>query len=445
MQEQPEPSLRREIGALGLGLNAINLTVGSGIFILPAIVAKNLGAAGFIAYLLCGLLVILIMLCYAEVGSKITSSGGSYAYVERAFGPLPGFLINTLFWMGFSSLADAAVINAMADMLSAWFPVFHKGYARALFFIFLFGGIAWINVRGVKRGSRFAGAATIVKLIPLVLLVAIGLFSITPSNLIIKVIPGINNIGDTALILFFAFMGIETSLGISGEIKDPRKNIPKGIFIGVAGVLIIYLLIQFVAQGVLGDQLGNYPDAPLVALADRLAAPVGGTILLIASLVSMFGLISGDVLASPRILFGASEDKLLPAFLGKVHPKFATPYWSIISYAGVGFIFATMSDFKRLSVLASSSLLIIYLAVVLATIRLRYKKDISQAGSFKIPGGLTIPALAIVTVCWFLSHITREEIKAMAIFFLALTLLYFLNKYIRRKTGLPTPEVDPAN
>ena len=311
--------MRREIGAVGLGLNAINLTVGSGIFILPATVAKNLGPAGFIAYLLCGLLVILIMLCYAEVGSKITTSGGSYAYVERAFGPLPGFLINTLFWMGFSSLADAAVINAMADMLTIWFPVFKLMYVRVLFFILLFGGIAWVNIRGVKQGSRFAGAATIVKLMPLVLLVVIGLFSITPSNLAIKVIPGINNIGDTALILFFAFMGIETSLGISGEIKDPRKNIPKGIFIGVTGVLVIYLLIQFVAQGVLGDQLGNYPDAPLVVLADRLAAPVGGTILLIASLVSMFGLISGDVLASPRILYGASEDKLLPAFLGNVH------------------------------------------------------------------------------------------------------------------------------
>ncbi len=445
MQKQTGPSLKREVGAIGLGLNAINLTVGSGIFVLPAIVAKNLGAAGFIAYLLCGLLVVLIMLCYAEVGSKIVTTGGSYAYVEKAFGPLPGFLINTLFWVGFSSLADAAVVNAMADMLTIWFPFFEFIYVRILFFILLFGGIVWVNIRGVKQGSRFAATATVLKLVPLILLVIIGLFSIDGSNLAVHSIPGIKSIGETALVLFFAFMGIETSLGISGEIKNPGTNIPKGIFIGVAGVLLIYLLLQFVAQGVLGNQLAAHTDAPLVALAERLAAPVGGTILLVTSLISMFGLISGDILASSRVVFAASEDKLLPAFLGRVHPKFATPYWSIIAYAGAGFIFATASDFKRLAVLASSSLLIIYLAVVLATIRLRYKKTGDGTPGFRVPGGLTIPILAIITVCWFLSYITRDEIIAMAIFFSVLTGLYFLNKYIRQKTGLPAPEINAKN
>ncbi len=445
MQKQKGPSLRREVGAIGLGLNAINLTVGSGIFVLPAIVAKNLGAAGFIAYLLCGLLVILIMLCYAEVGSKIVSAGGSYAYVEKAFGPLPGFLINSLFWVGFSSLADAAVINAMADMLSIWFPAFHQAYVRIFFFIFLFGGIVWVNIRGVKQGSGFAGTATILKLAPLLLLVVIGLFNFTASNLAIQSMPGMKSIGETALVLFFAFMGIETSLGISGEIKEPHKNIPKGIFIGVIGVLVIYLLIQFVAQGVLGNQLAEHTDAPLVALAERLAGPVGGTILLITSLVSMFGLISGDILTSSRVVFAASKDKLLPAFLSRIHPGFATPYWSIIFYAGVGFIFATASDFKRLAVLASSSLLIIYLAVVLATIRLRYKKTPGETTGFRVPGGLTIPILAISTVCWFLSYITRDEIIAMSIFFLVLILLYFLNKFIRKKAGLPIPGPNEAN
>lgn len=124
MQKSTRPVLKREIGAVSLALNAVNLTIGAGIFVLPAIVAENLGPAAFIAYLICALLVVLIMLCYAEVGSKVTTSGGSYAYVEKAFGPLAGFLINTLFWFGFASLADAAVINAITDMLINWFPTF---------------------------------------------------------------------------------------------------------------------------------------------------------------------------------------------------------------------------------------------------------------------------------------------------------------------------------
>ncbi len=436
MQKANEPTLKREIGALSLALNAMNLTIGAGIFVLPAIVAENLGPAGFIAYLLCGLLVILIMLCYAEVGSKVTTTGGSYAYVEKAFGPLAGFLINTIFWFGFSSLADAAVVNAMTDMLAIWFPVFSITYVRVIFFIAVFGFLAFVNIRGVKQGSRFAATATVIKLMPLILLVLVGAFSISSENLAIKTWPGIKSVGETALVLFFAFMGIETALCVSGEIKNPQKNIPKGIFMGVAGVLLMYLLLQFVAQGILGDQLGVHKDAPLAAIATKLIGPVGGTIILVTSVLSMFGLLSGDILASPRILFAAAQDKLLPEFLGRVHPKFSTPYWSIIVYSALGLIFASASDFKKLAELASSSILIIYLAVVLATIKLRYEKGLEQTGSFKIPGGLIVPILAIVTICWFLSHITRAEIKALTVFFGVLTAIYFIRNAVRkRKAG----------
>ena len=435
MQKTTEPALKREIGAASLALNAINLTVGSGIFVLPAIVAASLGPSSFIAYIICGVLVILIMLCYAEVGSKITTTGGSYAYVEKAFGPLAGFLVNTLFWVGFSSLADAAVVNAMTDMLAIWFPFFSILYVRIIFFILVFGALALINVRGVKEGAQFAATATILKLAPLLLLVMIGLFNIAPANLAIQSLPGIKAIGETSLVLFFAFTGTETALNVSGEIKNPQKNIPKGIFMGVTGVLIIYMLLQFVAQGVMGSQLPTHKDAPLVALAIHLIGPVGGTLIVATSVVSMFGLISGDILASPRILFAASRDKLLPQFLGRVHPKFATPYWSIIFYAAAGFVFASASDFKKLAELASSSVLLIYLAVVLATLKFQFNKGSIDAGGFKIPGGPVVPVLAAITIGWFLSHITLVEVKALSIFFAALIVFYFINAAIRKRRG----------
>lgn len=434
MQKITEPALKREIGATALALNGINLTIGAGIFVLPAIVAENLGPASFIAYLLCGILVILIMLCFAEVGSKITTTGGAYAYVENAFGPLAGFLMNTLFWFGFCCLSDAAVINALTDMIAIWLPAFSITYVRVIFFIAVFGLLSAINIRGVKHGSSFAVTATILKLTPLILLVLIGLFHISSHNLVIQTWPGIKNIGETSLVLFFAFMGTESALSVSGEIKDPKKNIPKGIFMAIAGILIMYLLIQFVSLGVLGDQLSSFKDAPLAALASKLIGPVGGTIILVTSVVSMFGMLSGDVLASPRVLFAASKDKLLPEFLGRVHPKFSTPYWSIIVYCAAGFIMASSGGFKQLAVLASSSVLIIYLAVVLATIRLRYKKDIAEKGSFKIPGGLIVPVLAIITIGWFLSHITKEEVKGFTVFFVLLTIFYFIRKELKKRS-----------
>jgi len=432
MQKTTEPALKREIGAVGLALNAINLTIGAGIFVLPAVVAENLGRSAFIAYILCGLLVILIMLCYAEIGSKVTTSGGSYAYVEKAFGPFAGFLINTLFWFGFAALSNAAVVNALADMLAIWFPAFALSYIRVIFFIAVFGLLSFVNIRGVKEGSYFAAATSLLKLTPLILLIVVGLFSISADNLTVKTWPAVKSIGETALTLFFAFMGIETALNVSGEIKNPRKAIPKGIFIGVFGVLVIYMLLQLVSQGVLGDQLAVHKKAPLASLAVSLIGPIGGTIILITGLVSMFGMVTGDVLATPRLLFAAAKDKLLPGFLSRIHTKFATPRWSIIVYSAVIVILASSGGFKQLATLASSSVLIIYLAVVLAMIKLRYKKeDVAEAG-FKIPGGLLIPILAVITICWFLYQVTWPEVKAMGIFFILLTVLYFINRYIRR-------------
>lgn len=429
MQKTTEPSLKREIGAVGLALNAINLTIGAGIFVLPALVAQNLGRSAFIAYLLCGLLVILIMLCYAEIGSKVTTSGGSYAYVEKAFGPLTGFLINTLCWFGFAALSNAAVVNALADMLAIWYPVFTSFYLRVLFFIVLYGLLTYINIRGVKQGSQFAGVMCLLKLTPLILLIVVGIFSIDAGNLTVKTMPAIKTIGATALTLFFAFGGIETALNVSGEIKNPRSTIPKGIFMGVFGVLVIYVLLQLVSQGVLGDQLAQHKEAPLAALAVKLIGPVGGTIILITGLVSMFGMIGGDVLATSRVLFAASSDKLLPDVLGRIHPKFATPYLAVTAYSVIIVILASSGGFKQLATLASSSVLIIYLAVVLAMIKLRFSKDDSVG--FKIPGGLLVPILAVATICWFLYQVSWPEVKAMGIFFMACTGIYFINRYVR--------------
>lgn len=436
MQHQNRPSLKREIGAVSLALNAVNIIIGGGIFVLPALAAENLGSLAFIAYIICGLLILLIMLCYAEVGSKVTDSGGSAAYVEKAFGPFPGFLINTLFWFAYAMLSDAALINVMTDMLAVWFPVFSVFYVRVIFFIIVFGLLTFINIRGVKSGAWFNNAITLMKLAPLILLVMIGLFFISGSNLSVSSLPGIKSIGDTCLLLFFIFIGGETALNMSGEIKNPQKTIPRGILLGVAGIVVIYLLTQFVAQGVLGSELSLNKTAPIASVATKLVGPIGGTIILVATIVSAFGLLSGDMLLEPRLIFAASRNKQLPEFLGKIHSRFASPYVAIIVYALLAIIFSSTGGFEQLATLVSSASLIIYLAVVLAMIRLRFKKDAEVQGSFKAPFGLTVPIFAIIVIGWLLSHITVKEIRAMAIFFAILTVFYFINRIVRAKSKL---------
>jgi basic amino acid/polyamine antiporter, APA family len=177
MKEEQDEGLKREIGVWGLSANMVNIIIGSGIFVLPAIVAGILGPASILAYVFCGFLMLLIMLCYAEEGSKTTKSGGDYTFVETAFGKYPGFLV---FLIGFIArvCAVAAVANALVDTLAAVFPGFHSGIIKISFFALLFFGLAVINVVGVKQGVDLVKINTIAKLLPLVLLIVVGFFYI---------------------------------------------------------------------------------------------------------------------------------------------------------------------------------------------------------------------------------------------------------------------------
>ena len=188
-------NLKREIGTRSLAAAIANIMVGAGIFVLPAIVAGQLGAAAILAYLVCGVAVILIALCFADIGSKVTTSGGVYAYTEKAFGPFAGFLSNNMFWFGSCVTSDAAVANALADSLKLFFPALGNEIARIVFFILIFGALALINIRGIKQGIRMIEFITLAKLIPLLLLVVCGFSFVNPENLHWNETPSLKQIG----------------------------------------------------------------------------------------------------------------------------------------------------------------------------------------------------------------------------------------------------------
>jgi len=425
--------LERRIGPKVLAINSINLTIGAGIFVVPATVASTLGSASFVAYLGCGILISVIMLCFAEMGSRITSSGGAYAYIEALFGPLAGFLTNTLLWFGWAVLADAAILNVMTDMISLWFPIFSEPWFRAIFFFLVMGLFAYVNIIGVEAGARMVVVMTIIKLTPLFLLIVIGLFNLEAENLAIDTFPAMESIGAVSLILFFAFMGTESALNISGEMKNPKKSIPQGIFMGIGGVLIIYLLIQLVATGVMGDELALNPEAPLADTAIKLVGSLGGTVIIATAVISIFSTLGGDVLATSRLPFAAAENNLLPKVLAKIHPKYKTPYMAILLFSGSVFVMAISGGFKTLAILASSSALLVYLGVVLSVIKSRLQKSNADEDYFKIPGGIAVPLLGLVVIGWLLSFMPFNEVIALSIFFAVITIFYFLYRYKRTR------------
>lgn len=426
-----EEGLNRTIGVWGLSANMVNIIVGAGIFVLPAIVAADLGSASVIAYLFCGILIALVMLCFAEAGSEVTDSGGPCTYIESAFGPYFGFLTAILFLVSTLS-ADAAVANAVADLLTVWFPILKEQLLRVIFFLTIFGSLAFINIRGVRQGLGLVIITTIAKLAPLLILILIGWKNVTFVNLQWEFIPSVSSIGQMSLILFFAFMGAESGLSVGGEIKNPQKTVPKAIFIAISGVLILYMLLQTVSQGVLGDSLASFRENPLAEVGNQLFGPIGLTLITIGAAVSMFGNLSGEILSVPRVLFGAARDNVIPLpLLTRVHLKFATPYISIIVYASIGFLLASLGGFEALAIVSSAAILLVYLGVALAVIKLRNKAP-SNLEAFRIPGGYTVPVLTSVIIIWFLSNLTGQELNSMLVLLAVLTMIYFGIRWIRR-------------
>jgi amino acid transporter len=423
--QENDEGLKRVLGVPGLSLNIVNLTIGAGIFALPAIVSLQLGAFSIYAYVFCGFMMACIMLCYAEIGTRVTSTGGSYAYVTEAFGDLTGFIVNWLAVFGWSILGSAALMNIIADSLSVLFPFFSIPWVRALFFALILGFLVLTNIKGTKESNRLVKWVTVIKLIPLIGIILLGFTMINGDNLHWEQLPSFRTFGNTALILFFAFAGFETALGASGEIKNPNRTIPLGILLGGGMVLIVYILLQIVTQGILGAGMETVKDAPLAAVAEQIIGPIGGTLLLMAAAISCFGVVSSDVLNTSRVLYASAKHGLFPAFLARLHPKFSTPHFSIITFSTLLFIFSITGGFEQLAVLASAAILLIYLLVVLATIKMKLKNQGITEGIFKVPGGLIIPVLGLAAIVWLLTSLSKGEIISTLIFLSAVVLIHF--------------------
>ena len=404
-----DEGLVRVIGTGALGLSVVNMVVGAGIFVMPGLVAAVIGPAAILAYLICSVTVALIFLCFAEVGSRVSRSGGAYAYVEEAFGPFVGFIASILFWFGFSALADAAITVIMIDSIAIVVPILGESIPRAVFIIALLTFLAAVNIRGVKAGVRLYIFNTLAKLVPLLLLVGAGLFVINIEYLAIPEWPSAASIGASTILLFYAFNGAESALNASGEIQNPSKTVPLGLLLGLGGILLLYVGLQTVAQGVLGPELANDTEAPLVAVATAVFGDWGGKMLIAGVVISIYSNLSGDMLGGPRVVFASSLDNNLPRFLGKVHPKYKTPHIAIIFFAVVIGVFALSGTFKYLAVVATGSLLLVDLGVILAVLRLRQRDGLPKDGEFRLPFGPVIPLLSCAIVGWLLLQMPLNE------------------------------------
>jgi APA family basic amino acid/polyamine antiporter len=428
-----DEGLLRVIGTGAVALAVINMVIGAGIFALPGIVAAELGSAAIIAYFICSLTVALIFLCYAEVGSRITRSGGSYAYIEEAFGPFVGFIASILYWFGWGVLADAAITVIMVESLAIVFPILEQTIPRAVFIVTLLAFLATVNIRGVKAGVNLFIFNTLAKLVPLILLLVVGLFAMNLDNLAIPEWPSASSLAAATVILFYAFTGAESALCTSGEIKNPARTVPLGLLFGLCGVLLLYVGLQTVSQGVLGAELANNTKAPLVAVATEVFGDWGGKMLIAGAVISIYSALSGDMLAAPRVIFASAQDRNLPKILSRVHPKYKTPYVAIIFMAAIVSVFALSGSFKTLAIVATGSILLIYLAVSLAVLRLRQRDGMPKDGEYTVPFGPVIPILSCAFVVGLLLQIPSDEAKTVGALVGSCIVIYLVRWMLRKR------------
>ncbi|MEO6348039.1 MAG: APC family permease, partial [Aquaticitalea sp.] len=214
---------------------------------------------------------------------------------------------------------------------------------------------------------------------------------------------------------------------------NPKRTVPRSILISISAVVIIYILIQSVSQGVLGKDIVNFQAAPLAETAKVVFGPVGYIILIVGASISMFGFLSGELLNVPRALYALAKDNVIPLkALAKIHKKFATPYIAIIVYAAIGFIIAATGSFEKLVVIATSAVLILYFGVAMSVIKLRSKQK-TEPEEFKIPGGWTVPILAMLTIIYFLSNLSKNEMIGTVIFIGILSLIFGIMRFLKKK------------
>ena len=387
--------------------------IGAGIFALPGKIAVNAGLLSPWLFLVVGALFITIVLTFAELSSYYDGTGGPVLYATTAFGPLAGF--STGWAMYLSRVTSfAANSNVMATYLASLHDFFAGDIARGAIISIVTISLTWANVAGVKDGVRTMAVFTFLKITPLLLLVAMGLQHVTGSTLI----PGapflIDELGSTTLLLIYAYVGFETLGVTAGETSRPRRTLPKAYVGSMLGIGLLYFLVVLVFVSLISPE--NYSNATLVDVGRKLAGPAGAIAITLAAIFSIGGNLAGSILAAPRIIYSMAENRMLPAWLGHVHPKFATPDRSIMLMGGMVLILALTGSFVKMAIASSVVRLLGYIVCIASLPAIRRNADeAAQKKAFRLKGGYTIPILGLGICMWLLAQSTAESWIAISI------------------------------
>jgi len=415
--------LKRGIGKWDLVFLIINSVIGAGIFGLPAKAFALSGPYSLLAFGVCAVVMLVLILVFMEVSSRFKKTGGPYLYVKEAFGNIPAFAIGWILMLT-RLFSYATLINLLVIYLGFFSPIFQENWMRITLIVVITLFLTVINLLGIKDSTRTTNILTIAKLVPLTLFIGVGLFFLNPTAFDFSTPPPMPDFANTALFLIFAFGGFEAGLVISGEVKNPRRNLPFALITAASIIAVFYVLIQIVAIGTLPG-LGT-SDKPLADAATMVTGYGGGLFITIGAIVSILGTLNVQILSGSRLPFALSQSKQFPAIFSSIHPKFRTPAISVIFFAFLTVIVAIVWDFMGSLAISVIARLLIYLLVCGALIRLRKKKP--DQDYYKLRFGIPLAIAGMAATLWLLSATQMAEIKDMALWTAAGFVIFGIHK-----------------
>jgi basic amino acid/polyamine antiporter, APA family len=421
--------LVRGISRWSLIAVAINGTIGAGIFGLPSKVFAQTGAYSLLAFIVCALVVVCIILCFAEVGSRFSATGGPYLYAREAFGAAVGFEVGWLLWLA-RLTAFAANCNLLVDYLGFFWPQATGLYWREAAIITVVLLLTIVNVIGVRDTAMVSNVFTIGKLIPMVLFIAIGLFFINADNYSFAERPGYGAFSQSVLMLIYAFTGFEMAVIPAGETRDPQRNLPRAILTAIAVVAVLYIGIQFVCIGTLPGLATS--QKPLADASNLFLGRAGAALISAGVIISIIGNLNVLILAASRLPFAMGEGGELPRWLARTHRRFHTPHIAILITIAVMLALTLWSTFSTQVRISAITRLLSYSVTCAALIALRKRSDAPPA-LFKAPAGVALAIASLVLAVWLLSNSTLLDARDTAIAAAIGMVIFFAYWLARRK------------
>ena len=427
--------LKREIRKWDLVALLVNVTVGAGILRLPADVQRTVGNYSLAAFVVCAMIIGLIALCFAEVGSRFSGTGGPYLYASETFRPTLAFTVGWLMWLtrlaGFATLAQVFVAY-----LGYFWPPAESGLPRVAIVTGLVVLLTVINIIGVKQSARASDIFTVAKLIPLLVFVAAGLFFISPASFTVATRPGLGSFSAAVFILVYAFSGFEAVLVNSGEIRQPQRVIPFALIMALSASVVLFLLIQVVCIGTLPKLAES--ERPLADASYSFLGALGPAMISAGALIGIFGTLNVIMLACTRLPFAMAVQGQLPNPLARIHRRFRTPHVSILVCAATVLVLSLSGTFVYALKVTVITRVIVYAStcVALPVLRRRARMAVPArtvgevSGSFEVPAGILISTICVILCLWLLANSGWREARDVAIAVAIGLAIYAVNRTV---------------